>query len=136
MRSEYANRGQLMNRIRELETELNEQRLAAKEEQARQSQNIEALIALTESIAHDLNNILTIILGNTEMAVAQVPIDSKLSSQLSKVMLAGERAKKLVNQVLTFSRQKEQEEKPVQVNSIVKETLKLLRVPHVETEIR
>jgi CheY-like chemotaxis protein len=88
---------------------------------------MEAIGTLAGGIAHDFNNILSAVIGYTEIALADVPEDSSLHSNLQEVLKAGSRARDLVKQILTFSRQTEQELKPVQINQIVRETLKLLQ---------
>ena len=97
------------------------------EGQLRQSQKMEAIGTLAGGIAHDFNNILSGIMGYTEMALLDLPKDSELRGLLTQVMGAGERAASLVRQILTFSRQGEQEKRPMQFQSVLKEALKLLR---------
>jgi PAS domain S-box-containing protein len=97
------------------------------ESQAHQKQKMEALGTLARGIAHDFNNILNLIIGYTSISLTDTNRKSKISHWLGKALQAGERAKELVNQILTFSRQKEQEKKPVQVNLIVEEVLKLVQ---------
>lgn len=113
------------------------------EEQLLQARKMEAIGTLAAGIAHDFNNILAAILGYTELATYDVPQDSRTWHNLQEVLTAGHRAKDLVRQILTFSRQYEQERKPVQLHLIVREVLKLLRasIPttidiqqHLETE--
>ena len=93
----------------------------------RQTQKMEAIGTLAGGIAHDFNNILSAILGYTELAQLKLPDDSDIQKDLHQVIVAGNRAKDLVSQILTFSRQTEQSFKPVQIKIIIKETLKLLR---------
>jgi PAS domain S-box-containing protein len=97
------------------------------EKQLRQAQKMEAIGTLAGGIAHDFNNILTAILGYTELMLLGVPENSSHRRNLIQVLNAGNRAKELVQQILVFSRQSEQQHKPVQVGPIVKETLRLLR---------
>jgi nitrogen-specific signal transduction histidine kinase/ActR/RegA family two-component response regulator len=97
------------------------------ETQLRQSQKIEAIGTLAGGIAHDFNNILSAILGYTEMSLMQVEDQSRLHYNLSVIFKAGIRAKDLVSQILTFSRQNPAERYPIMVEPIVKEALKLLR---------
>jgi PAS domain S-box-containing protein len=97
------------------------------EQQLQQAQKMEALGTLAGGIAHDFNNILAAIIGFTEIAAADIPKDSDNHHFLQRVLEAGERARALVKQILTFSRRSEIEPKPVQVKLIVKEVLKLLR---------
>jgi len=97
------------------------------EAQLRQTQKMESIGTLAGGIAHDFNNILSAIIGYTEIALYSVEQDSQLYNNLQEVFRAGNRAKDLVKQILTFSRQTEQERRLVQVKLIVNEALKLLR---------
>jgi two-component system, cell cycle sensor histidine kinase and response regulator CckA len=101
------------------------QRLA--EAQLRQAQKMEALGTLSGGIAHDFNNILGIVVGCTEMARLDAPPGTTLRDNLREVLLAAHRAKALVKQILSFSRQVEQEMQPVPMGLLVKEALKMLR---------
>jgi signal transduction histidine kinase/DNA-binding response OmpR family regulator len=92
-----------------------------------QAQKMEAIGTLAGGIAHDFNNILGAIIGYAELAVLDVPDGSRVKHDLMKILKAGNRAKDLVQQILTFSRQSEQEKKPVRVGLIVKDALKFLR---------
>ena len=95
--------------------------------QLQHSQKIEAIGTLAGGVAHDFNNILTSILGFTELSIEDVEEGSILRDNLVEVKKAGLRAKELVNQILTFARQSDIEKKPVRMSSIVKETIKFLR---------
>jgi PAS domain S-box-containing protein len=105
--------------------------------QLQQAQKMEALGTLAGGIAHDFNNILFPIVGYTEMSMDAVKPDDSIRNYLSEVLKAAHRAQGLVKQILSFSRQKEQERKPIQVKLILKEVLKLLRASLPSTiEIR
>ncbi|MCF6247584.1 MAG: PAS domain S-box protein [Desulfobacula sp.] len=107
------------------------------EKQLRQAQNMEAIGTLAGGIAHDFNNILSSVMGYTELVLYEMEEDTLQYGNLSQVMKAANRAKNLVQQILTFSRQTDQEQKPFQVKLIVKEALKLLRATIPSTiEIR
>jgi PAS domain S-box-containing protein len=93
----------------------------------RQMQKMEALGTLAGGIAHDFNNILMPIAINTELALLDVTHGSLLSNYLQLVLEAANRGKELVKQIITFSRQKEQERKPMDVAPLVKEALKFFR---------
>jgi PAS domain S-box-containing protein len=97
------------------------------ERQLRQAQRMEAIATLAGGIAHDFNNNLASIITCTEMARDDVPEESPTRELLDVVLKAGYRGKNLVKQILTFSCQGEEERKPVQVEMIVHECLRLVR---------
>ncbi len=67
------------------------------------------------------------IIGNSEIAKDQLSVDDPIRDDLDQVLIAGARAADLVKQILTFSRQGEEELKPLDIRIIIKEVLKLLR---------
>lgn len=97
------------------------------ENQLQYAQKMEAIGTLAGGIAHDFNNILGAILGYTELAVDDTPMNSPAKKKLELVLKASFRAKELVKQILTFSRQDEESRKPVLLAEIVQESLKLMR---------
>ncbi|MDX2502097.1 MAG: ATP-binding protein, partial [Deltaproteobacteria bacterium] len=97
------------------------------EKRLAQAQKMEAIGTLAGGIAHDFNNILSAIVGYTELSLMDIPKGSALHNNLQQVLKAGERAKDLVRQILTFSRQRKSELLPVKVSLIINEALKLLR---------
>ena len=88
-----------------------EDALLKSEEQRRQAQKMEAMVTLAGGIAPDFNNILSAIIGYTELAMTQIGVGSSVLSRLQEVLRAGYRAKNLVRQILTFSRKMNQERK-------------------------
>lgn len=103
------------------------ERQAKLENQLRQSQKMEAIGTLAGGIAHDFNNILSIIIPNTEVARGEAGENGLVTDCLAEVLSAAERAKDLVKQILAFSRQSQPELKPIQLQLVVKEVVKMLR---------
>ncbi|HEY4989284.1 MAG TPA: ATP-binding protein, partial [Opitutaceae bacterium] len=97
------------------------------EDQLRQSQKMDAIGTLAGGVAHDFNNILTIINGYVELAELDMQDDAQAREHLRSVRVAIGRATDLVRQILTFSRQQPFERRPTALPPIVAETLKLLR---------
>ena len=97
------------------------------ENQLRQTQKMEAIGTLSGGIAHDFNNILSAIIGYTELLRLNLNNNSQEFEYSEQIYQAGNRARDLVKQILTFSRQTEYELTPVKMDTIVKEVSKLLR---------
>ncbi|MBM3300240.1 MAG: response regulator [Deltaproteobacteria bacterium] len=92
------------------------------------AQKMEALGTLAGGIAHDFNNILFAIMGYTELSMELVPKGTKLHEDLKAVLDAANRAKELVGQILTISRQRSESKKvPLKIGPIVKEIMKFLK---------
>jgi signal transduction histidine kinase/ActR/RegA family two-component response regulator len=115
------------NTILEKKVKERTQALARSESQLQQVMKLQAIGTLAGGIAHDFNNILFPIVGYTELTMDDIPAGSQASQNLEEVLKAANRAKELVKQILTFSRQNDQERKPLKVQSLIKEALKLLR---------
>ena len=97
------------------------------ETQLQQAQKMESIGTLAGGIAHDFNNILFPIMGHTEMLLEDIPEDSPFRDSLNKIYSGTLRAKDLVKQILTFSRQEKSELNLMKMQPIIKETLKLIR---------
>lgn len=97
------------------------------EDLLRQSQKMEAIGTLAGGIAHDFNNILAAVMGYTELVISDLPEKSSYLHDLNQVLNAGHRAKELVQQILTFGRKSNQELRPLRIQLIAKEVIKLIR---------
>lgn len=101
-----------------------EVRLEADLQQARK---MEAIGLLAGGIAHDFNNILAAIMGFTELSLLKISADSPIRENLVQVLKASERASEVVKQILTFTRQRAPERRPIGIVQIIFDTIKLLR---------
>lgn len=111
------------------------------EDQLRQAQKMEAIGTLAGGIAHDFNNILAAIMGHAELTLINMDHKAKAEKYIAEVLHASDRAKDLVSQILSFSRQSDSELKPIQISIIVKEALRLIRATlpttiSISTQIR
>lgn len=109
------------------ETQRAHKELLSTQKQLFQIQKMEIMGTLAGGIAHDFNNILTPILGFTELALSDFSEGSKTYENMSQVLKAGKRARDMVRHILTFSRQTEEEQRPIQLDPIINEVFKLLR---------
>ncbi len=97
-------------------------------EQLRQSHKMEAIGTLAGGIAHDFNNILYPIMGYAEITIAEKPDDTIIQRNMQEILKAVERAKGLVNQILSFVRPAQKQEwRAIHIYPIIKETLQLIR---------
>jgi len=92
-----------------------------------QSQKMEAIGTLAGGIAHDFNNILSIILGNSELAMDSLDDHSPIRQNLEQIFEAGNRAKEITYQLLSFCRKGDSKQHPLNLNTIVEKSLKLMR---------
>lgn len=123
-------------RIRYMEYDGKEVRVAAirdltrrkrLEEQLTQSRKLEAIGTLAGGIAHDFNNILSAIIGYSEILLLTRKNDQDTSQKLEQILNAGNRAKHLVQQILTFARKTKEQLKPMQLSKVVREVVELMR---------
>jgi len=99
----------------------------ALEAELRQAHKMEAIGALAGGIAHDFNNILSSIIGFAELSLEDVTPGTEIEDNLNEIFIAGKRARDLIRQILTYARQSELKNQPVQVSLTVNEALNLLR---------
>ena len=92
-----------------------------------QARKMEAIGILAGGIAHDFNNILSGQMGFTDLALHEAKDNETLKRYLNQVTSASLRARDLVRQILTFSRESEVEKQPITINPVIKESLKFIR---------
>ena len=97
------------------------------EARVRQSQKMEAIGALAGGIAHDFNNILSIILGNADLALSFLPKGLHVNQFVEGIRTASLRARDVIKQLLSFSSKSEETRHVICITPIVKESMNLLR---------
>ncbi|MBS0416958.1 MAG: CHASE3 domain-containing protein [Proteobacteria bacterium] len=107
------------------------------ESQERQAQKLDALGTLAGGIAHDFNNILAVLRGNLAVIRSELAANSEITASVADMDNACNRATALVRQILTFGSRQDQERKVLQLESVVKDGMRLLRATlPAEIEIR
>jgi PAS domain S-box-containing protein len=106
------------------------------ERQLRQAQKMEAIGTLAGGIAHDFNNSLMAMMGFAQVAMDGA--DEQTRADLQQVLAAGQRASDLVQQILTFGRQLDQQRRPLQLQPLLAEGCGMLRAalpPAIELQV-
>jgi signal transduction histidine kinase/CheY-like chemotaxis protein len=114
----------IVNVVRRHTLEQERTRLEARLLQAR---HLETVGAFASGIAHNFNNIVGAILGYTEMADEQTTSDHQSSRIIREIRRAGERARELVDGILTFARHRDTHRHPVNMHALISESILLLR---------
>jgi two-component system cell cycle sensor histidine kinase/response regulator CckA len=131
--------GRLLAMVRDItERKQAEEQRRKLEEELRQAQKLQAIGTLAGGIAHDFNNILAAILGNAQLLNMQLPPGHEGQAKVSQILVASNRAKDLVQQILMFSRQREQERRVLLLSPVVAEATRLIEVtlpPTVRLEL-
>jgi signal transduction histidine kinase len=122
-----------------VEREFLEQDRERLESNLQQARRMETIGALSSGIAHNFNNITGAILGYTETAQAQVGPHGRVAASLSEIRRAGERARDLVDQILTFGRRAAPRRSSICIKALIRETQSLLEAslrPQINLVVR
>ena len=98
----------------------------ALQRQVFEAQKLESIGTLAGGVAHDFNNVLAAILGNVALVRGQLPAESSVQAGLSLIQTAARRARELVKQILTFSRNSPPQQSVISMRAAVEEALALL----------
>ena len=117
----FSNKQFIMITMRDLTDEL------IMQERKRQKDKMESLGTLSGGIAHDFNNILTGIMGYTQLTLEELEESTFTTENLIEVLKLGERAKKLISQILSFSKNTLIIPGNIDLSSIIEDNLKMLK---------
>lgn len=96
------------------------------DERIRQAQKIEVVGQLAGGVAHDFNNLLTVISGYSDMILSEAGLDPVLKQRVKQIHRAGERAQKLTNQLLAFSRKQMVQPESMDLNRVIRESMGMI----------
>ena len=111
----------------ESERKTNEKERIKLQQQLTQAQKMESIGRLAGGVAHDYNNMLSIILGYTEMLTEKVPPQSPLHADLMEILKAAQRSADITRQLLAFARKQTINPKVIDLNAVVESMLRMLR---------
>ncbi|MFP4038002.1 MAG: ATP-binding protein, partial [Desulfobacteraceae bacterium] len=97
------------------------------EAQLRRSQKMESIGRLAGGVAHDFNNMLSVILGHTQLAINKISPDDQLYQDLSEVLSAAERSTQITRQLLAFARKQAFSPQVLDLNETIDGMLKMLQ---------
>ncbi len=120
----FSNKGEIVNYVA-VKRDITEK--LKLESQLQQAHKLESIGTLAGGIAHDFNNILFPIVGHSEMLLEDIPEYSPFRGGVNAIFQSALRAKDLVKQILTFSRQEDSDLKLMKIQPIIKEALRLIR---------
>ncbi|THB77038.1 MAG: sensor histidine kinase [Desulfobulbaceae bacterium] len=107
--------------------ESREQEIVQHQQKLARVQKMESVGKLAGGVAHEFNNILAIILGNNELVKMELPKSSPLREQVEDIQFAGVRAKEVIQQLVTFSRQDDLTQDLVDIREVILKSVKLIR---------
>lgn len=97
------------------------------ENQLLQAQKMDSIGRLAGGVAHDFNNMLGVILGHLDLIQTKLPLEHFAYANLKEIRKAAERSAELTNQLLTFARKQHIAPKPIDLNEVIENELKMLR---------
>ena len=111
----------LLNRVQQIS-----EKHKKTEQQLQQAQKLESIGRLAGGVAHDYNNLSSVIIGYSELALDGLDSDHPLYNNLKEILKAAERSTDITRQLLAFARKQTIEPVVVDINNIVKNMLKML----------
>ena len=113
--------------VRDISSEVQLQR------QLRQAQKMEALATISGRMAHDFNNILAIIMTNSELGLIEDQEDESVQENLLRIHKAAIRGKKTIKQFMAINQQREKPKQPVKISEVVNASIDLFRTTIAST---